>query len=396
MRKHIVLVADDAPENIDILVGILEDEFLVKVARNGEQVLELVAENDPPDIILLDIVMPGMTGYDVCLKLKSRKKTREIPVIFITALTEMDSIVRGFEVGGVDYIVKPFNTAELMTRLKTHLRLKDVTEILKNSNIMLSRLDERRTATLRKKNALLKETLAEKDALLRNLRDVEAKLRGSLGVLNGLYAKLERVQEEERKTIATEIHDRMGQVLTAIKLNLFRMRPKEGTPSSSRVEETIVLVDEAIRATQNISGRLRPDILDNLGFAEAVRWYGRKMHEASGITFTCVMEPVTGSLGEWVELTLFRVLQEAVTNVIRHARASECLVRIDRTEKGVRMIIEDNGIGIESGQVDAMDSLGIYGMKKRITDAGGEFAVNGRRGKGTTLTAIVPLERRGR
>ena len=129
-----ILIVDDATENIDILGDALSD-YKRMVALNGKKALELATGDNPPDLILLDIVMPGMDGYEVCKRLKANENTREIPVIFLTAKTESESIIKGFTLGAADYVTKPFNLGELMARVTTQLALKkskdDITRYLK-------------------------------------------------------------------------------------------------------------------------------------------------------------------------------------------------------------------------------------------------------------------------
>ena len=117
-----VLVVDDTEANIDILVEALDSEYEVSVAMDGESALETV-NTDPPDLILLDIMMPGIDGYEVCRRLKSEPKTSGIPIIFITAMSEIENKTKGLELGAVDYITKPFETTEVKARVKTHLSL---------------------------------------------------------------------------------------------------------------------------------------------------------------------------------------------------------------------------------------------------------------------------------
>lgn len=121
--KYSVLVVDDTETNIDILIGVLGDDYEVSVATDGESALELVAES-PPDLILLDVMMPGIDGYEVCRRLKLDLKTNEIPVIFITAMSEVTDETKGFEVGAVDYITKPISPPVVKARVKNHLSLR--------------------------------------------------------------------------------------------------------------------------------------------------------------------------------------------------------------------------------------------------------------------------------
>lgn len=394
MKKHTILIVDDDPENIDILYGLLGDEYVVKAATDGAQALAKMKEGDLPDVILLDVVLPGMNGYAVCSALKARRRTRGIPVIFITAMGEMNSIVKGFEVGGVDYIIKPFNPLELRTRLRTHIDLQEALGVLKNRNDILAHLVEKRTETLRKKNEQLRAALREKEALLREVQAMEKKLHGSIDMLNRLFVKIEGLQEEERRHIASEIHDRMGQVLTAIKMSLFQLGKSEVRDDgrfSRRIEATIALADEAIGTAQNITKRLRPDILENLGFTEAVRSYCRTMSESSGVDFLPDLEDPGDRLDKKTGLELYRLIQEAFTNVVRHARAGECRIVLRMDAGELRITISDNGIGIPGDKITNVNSLGIHGMKKRTNDIGGTFLIEGRRGGGTTVSIKVPV-----
>jgi len=148
LYDNTILIVDDTPENIDILVELLED-FDKQIAISGEDALETAFEGDPPDLILLDIMMPEMDGYEVCRRLRANEKTRDVPVIFLTAKTQKDDIVKGFEAGGQDYLTKPFDARELMVRVKTQLELKSQREILKNMNVILEEKVQERTARLK-------------------------------------------------------------------------------------------------------------------------------------------------------------------------------------------------------------------------------------------------------
>jgi sigma-B regulation protein RsbU (phosphoserine phosphatase) len=143
-RTSTVLVVDDAPENIDLLDGVLNQDYKIKVALNGEKALKIAGSENPPDIILLDIMMPGMDGYEVCRKLKSDAKTQDIPVIFVTSMSEVEDETKGLDVGAIDYITKPISPAIVQARVKNHLELKEAREYLKNQNEILElRVKER-------------------------------------------------------------------------------------------------------------------------------------------------------------------------------------------------------------------------------------------------------------
>ena len=121
--KHTVLIVDDTPSNVALLSEVLRSEYRIKVAINGDKALQLAFSDDPPDLVLLDIMMPGLSGYDVCAQLKAEPKTRDIPLIFVTAMGEVDDETKGLALGGVDYVTKPISPPTVLARVKTHLAL---------------------------------------------------------------------------------------------------------------------------------------------------------------------------------------------------------------------------------------------------------------------------------
>ncbi len=151
-NKPLILIVDDILNNLQIIGNTLIDEgYEISMATGGAQALEMI-ETVLPDLILLDIMMPEMDGFEVCRKLKEDETTREIPVIFLTAKNETEDIIKGFEVGGIDYIVKPFNSAELLARVNTYLELKRSKELFNQINIKLRRLnEEKKQASLKLK-----------------------------------------------------------------------------------------------------------------------------------------------------------------------------------------------------------------------------------------------------
>jgi len=124
IHEQTILVVDDEPVNIKIFMELLRSEYTIKVATNGEKALEIAFSDGPPDLILLDVMMPGIDGYEVCRRLKAEPRTKGIPIIFITAKGSEEDQTRGFELGAVDYVAKPFSPIVVKARVKTHLELK--------------------------------------------------------------------------------------------------------------------------------------------------------------------------------------------------------------------------------------------------------------------------------
>lgn len=211
-----ILIVDDTPENIDILVELLED-FDKQIAINGEDALETAWEGDPPDLILLDIMMPEMDGYEVCEKLRANEKTKDVPVIFLTAKTQKDDIVKGFEVGGQDYITKPFDARELMERVKTQLELKSQREILKNMNEVLDKKVQERTAELKESNQnldkanikLLTLDKAKNQFLMLISHEIRTPLNGIVGSAYFLKDMIEDPELKEFLDMLQESVDRL-------------------------------------------------------------------------------------------------------------------------------------------------------------------------------------------
>lgn len=144
-QKASVLVVDDTPDNLSLMSGLLKDLYRVKVANNGRTAIQIVRGPSPPDLVLLDIMMPEVSGYDVCRELKADPATRDVPIIFLTAMSEMEDERKGLEMGAVDYITKPISPPIVLARVKTHLQIKAAADFLKDKNQFLEQEVARRT-----------------------------------------------------------------------------------------------------------------------------------------------------------------------------------------------------------------------------------------------------------
>lgn len=143
--RPVILVVDDTPDNLALMAELLKDRYTVKLAKNGEKGLQLAGGEHPPDLILLDIMMPGLSGYDVMQRLRADDKTRHIPVIFLTAMSAAEDEQRGLEMGAVDYITKPISPPIVLARVANHLQLKAAADFLRDQNAFLEQEVEKRT-----------------------------------------------------------------------------------------------------------------------------------------------------------------------------------------------------------------------------------------------------------
>lgn len=196
-----LLIVDDIVENIQVAMNILkEDGYNFSFAKSGEDALELLRENDF-DLILLDIMMPGIDGYEVCKRIKADPRFLDIPVIFLTAKADIDSMTKGFEVGGVDYIIKPFHANELLFRVKTHLELYTAKEILKRNNLSLETKVE-----MEKKRVLSELEQSQRDMIF-VLTELVESISDETGKHIRRVAEYSRLLAHYHKTISEEDAD---------------------------------------------------------------------------------------------------------------------------------------------------------------------------------------------
>ena len=371
-----ILIVDDMPVNLSVIVDSLEEYgFGIRIARSGESALQRV-HYDPPDLILLDVLMPGMDGFETCRRLKADPTTRDIPVIFMTALVNPADKVKGFEVGAVDYVTKPLSQEEVLARIDTHLRMRELTHSL-----------QQQTLRLEARNRV------ERERLFAAVGQQREQLRALAG-------KLTEIQESERKQLARELHDELGQMLTAISINLGAIDQALSDDTrdtiGQRLDETRSLVEHLLEQVREISLNLRPPMLDDLGLLSALRWHVQRYADRTGIN---VQTDVVGGdvrLHADLETTLYRILQEALTNIARHSGADTVLLRLEIAPDQVKLYVEDNGCGFDVADVlersIAFGSAGLFGIRERITLLGGSFHVHSVPNGGTQIACSIPRE----
>jgi two-component system, sensor histidine kinase and response regulator len=210
-----ILIVDDQPENLKVLSKILQPHYLVRVARSGEHALRAAGTDPTPDLMLLDIMMPGMDGFEVCRRLKDNKKFAEIPVIFLSALNEAEDKVKAFAAGGVDYITKPFQAAEVAARVRIHLKLQTLKRRLVDHNENLKQLVAERTRELEQAHGQLKRLDRTKSDFLNMIsHEMRTPLNGILGIGSLAFEMLpETPDRNEMLNIYEHSRDRMIRLL---------------------------------------------------------------------------------------------------------------------------------------------------------------------------------------
>jgi PAS domain S-box-containing protein len=214
--------------------------------------------------------------------------------------------------------------------------------------------------------------------------------------LRALAERLQWVREDDRKRVARDLHDQIGQILTAIKMDMTWMTrhlPQSEGAVLSRLKESIELINNGVKAVRTICSGLRPGVLDDLGLAAAIEWQASDFATRNGIVCHVTVPPVDLHLDGDRATATFRIFQECMTNVIRHAQAKSVRVALVQEEANILLVVEDDGIGFcESGSSNAFGSLGLLGMKERAQFCGGDVQISSSPGNGTTVTVRVPVD----
>jgi signal transduction histidine kinase len=225
----------------------------------------------------------------------------------------------------------------------------------------------------------------------------EKKVTDARQKLRNLTAHLLTVREKEREHISREIHDELAQLLTALKMELALMKKK--VPGNQKsIHRTIRsmsnMLDNTIHTVQSISSELRPKLLDELGLKEAMKWQARKFRNHTGITCRLLYNFADTTLDKNINTTLFRILQESLTNVFRHAKASKVQVSLTENAGCLLMEVKDDGRGITKAEIDSPKSLGLIGMRERIYCLRGRIDINRTQNKkGTRVLISIPLKK---
>jgi PAS domain S-box-containing protein len=227
-------------------------------------------------------------------------------------------------------------------------------------------------------------------------KTAEKRLKKSKKNLQKLARHLDDVRENERYQIALNLHDDLGQKLTALNLDIAWMKSRIGVQSlivRKKLTDMSLMINETIEGIKEISSFLRPSILFDMGLVPAFEWQLKKFAEKSRIKYKFYYEPIEFNIDIKLSLILFRILQESLTNITRHAKASAIEVRLYLLKNKIGMLIKDNGIGIDKDKIDSMKSMGIAGIKERVRSVRGNVSIKGEQGSGTILKISVPLNR---
>ena len=357
-----ILIVDDNAMNLMALRELLQGPGRILVpAASGDAAVQEVQRRDFA-LILLDAYMPGKDGFETARLIRQQDRTRHIPIIFLTgAFDDSVSMFRGYEAGAVDYIVKPV-----------------VPEVLKSKVAVFLEMYNNRVELMRE--------IAER-------RQAEARLQQSQESLRALAARLRSVREEEQTRIAREIHDELGQSLTGLKMDLAWLAqhlPPSAKPLRGKTQEMSGLIDGTIQSVRRIASGLRPEVLDEGGLSAAIEWQVREFQKRTGIRCRITLPDQEPELERDQATAVFRILQEVLTNVARHAHATRVDVVMTAEPRALQLEVQDNGRGIADSERRSNKSLGLLGMRERALLIGGEVDIAGLKGAGTRVMLSVP------
>ena len=506
ISKGEILVVDDEPDSLALLTSILTAEgYQVRPADSGSLALASVATSQP-DLILLDMRMPDMDGLEACRQLKARKESREIPVVFVSGSVEPEARVEGLELGAVDFVTKPFNRAELLARVRTHLELKRLRSQLEKQVTLRTaelrstveelqreiehrvrtelalRESERRFQTMadtapvmivtsdtnqraiffnkfwldfcgttmeqevgtgwtvrvhpddlencmkgladsfsKRQECNLKYRLRRADGEYRFLLckgiprfEPEGAFAGYIASLvditelernqevleehkqrlQELTAGLLSAQENASRALARELHDVFSQELASLATQIFILQ-KESDPAGEIAERLTELGNRSVRLAHSLhrtSRELHPAILEDLGLKAALADECDAFQERSRILTRFTAENVPAELSKDAGVCLYRVAQESLRNIGKHA-ASSSMVRVllSGRPQGVILRIEDNGEGFNVEDANKKGGLGLISIEERVRLVNGSLSIRSAPGSGSTLEVVVPL-----
>lgn len=360
-----VLVVDDQFDNILIIEKQLQlGGFEVKSAHSGEEALALVRQQ-AFDLFLLDIRMPGMDGFELCERLKAEASTADIPIIFLSGLGEALDKEKAFSLGCVDYIIKPCETSELLARINTHISLARIQSQLWQARDTLEEMVVDRTRELEEANSSLRR----------------------------LTQRMDKVREEEKKRLAREIHDDLGHTHTALNIGISQLQRKLADKAPELLPELAELGDlvrYASDASRRIMSELRPAVLEDLGLVAALEWQAQEFEAHYGLSCVVTATDLPLVLNDDAAIVLFRVFQEALINVVKHADASKVRTLVDCDDEWLWMRIEDNGRGFPADWQAKEGSYGIQGMQERLNALHGRLYTGQEASSGGGNMAHVP------
>ncbi len=401
MTTETILIVDDDPSAQKILQLFLSGKgFSVETTGSARHALELLHAK-PYDLVISDMIMDNIDGLNLLKEVNT--SFPDIPFMLITAYASLDSAIEALGSGASDYLQKPLNHEELLLKIEKALKIsklrrerktvereKDaLLEKLEAWNKDLEKMVEKRTRDLQMANERLTREIEERKRAQEKFRRYHDKLRV-------MASKLSLAEEQERRRLAVEVHDRISQNLAFSKIKLGALKASMANSESTAImEEVLGLIDEAVQDTRSITSELGSPVLYELGLAPAVQWLTQQTRQRHGISLTFKDESQSASVTEDIRVLLFQAVRELLANVVKHSGASTGRVSVTKDDHHIRIEVEDDGVGFDTAQlgsrVDKTGGFGLFSIMERLDPLGGDIKIVSEPGRGTRVTLRAPL-----
>lgn len=411
-----ILIVDDNKENSYLLETLLKGHgYDVVSTANGEEALDQLRLQQF-DLIISDIMMPVMDGFQLCRQVKQDTKLKDIPFVFYTATyTDAKDEELALKMGADKFIRKPIEPSEFVQEIQGVLKnlkegqLKQANPLEIDEKEVLKLYDERLVNKLERKILQLEEANAEikkaKEALAMYRDELEIKVKERTRELADANKQLKeygrritQIQEEERKRIAYELHDNTAQYLSILKLELDALLQSGKIQDPMLREKIEHLEKDASRAFDDVrrySHDLRPGVLEHLGLQAALEQIVEDINKLKQIPVELHVEGSEPEVSEDVRLAFFRIAQEALNNVRKHARASGATINLRFNHKRVLMTVSDDGSGFDvkeaASRAGGKGSLGLMSMRERASLINATLKIESEPGKGTKIIVKAKL-----
>jgi PAS domain S-box-containing protein len=377
-RPARILLADDNADMRQYVQRLLREQYEVVAVADGESALKSARERRP-DLILSDVMMPRMDGFELLRAVRADEDLKNIPVILLSARAGEESRVEGLDAGADDYLVKPFSARELVARVGSSLAMAKM-----------------RRESLEKFRELSEHMETEVRARTKELEERSNDLLVQSQQMRELSRRLLQTQDEERRHISRELHDSAGQTLAVLGMNLAQLlREAKGKDPAitKRAEAAEQIVQQLQREIRTASYLLHPPLLDEIGLASALEWYTQGLSDRSGVNITLKIPRDFGRIPREIELVIFRLVQECLTNIHRHSGAKNAVIYIWRVHDIVSIEVSDDGRGMPSDKLAEVQrggsGVGIGGMRERVRQFQGEMKIESD-SSGTKIFVTIP------
>lgn len=344
-----LLLVEDDPESASSLVMMLRKRGLVVTAKSSAEEALLAFGDTAFDAVVADIRLEGMSGVGLLGSIRARNV--DFPVILLTGYDSLETAIQAVRLGAQDYILKPLDSID------------DLLGPVRNA--------------------------VQAHRLLLSHRDLQARLRS-------LASELVLAEERERRRLASDVHDSIGQSLAVCKLKLDMLASQVTAPGLSQsLGEIRTLLEEVIAQCRSLTFQLSPAILYDIGLEAAVDELCTDMQRNHGLRAIFHDDGALKPLSQDAMVLLFRAVREVLFNVVKHARATEVLVSIEKRDGRVSIVVDDNGAGFDTSVKASRGGYGLFSIRQRLQNLGGDMDLVSAPGRGTRIGLELPLSREG-